>query len=130
MKLYSQIIQVLSLMVQWFKRKLKPEFKLLSLNDDALLELQKKSFDRLYHYRKDTATQIIEDILYVSYQRELIGAHKIPHNDQYGFARHLGRVDAIMALIRNIEYVKSMVPEKNEETKRRVRRSEASRPII
>ncbi len=130
MKLYNQIIQVLLQMVQWFKLKANPKFRLLNLNDQALSELQQKNFERLVHHKSSAGTEIMEDIIFINYQRELIAAHKIPHNDHYGFARHLGRTDALAQMIRLIETAKTTVIKQEKITKAKPIRTGYTRPII
>lgn len=131
MRVYKVLILALRQMVQWFNLLRRPRFRHLNLNAHALIEQQQKNMASLVHHAKDTAAQLIEEILYAQYQLELINAHKLNHNDQYALARHLGAVDSLSSMIRLIETAKNTTF--RSEVKKQVRqqrRSEHSRPVI
>lgn len=119
--------------VQWFKGLFSLKVRLMNLNKDALIEAQNKCFERLVYHKGDAVFQIIDDLVFVSYQLELIGVNQVPHTDAQGFARHLGRVDSLFQLVRifndlkQAEVQKAIVREKEE---RRVRTFGTSRPVI
>ncbi len=135
MKLYNLITQALHQMVQWFKFKKaqRPGLPLLDLNYDVLVEQQRKNYERLDHFKRDTGVQVLQDIIYNAYQTELCGVHRVSHTDQYGFARHLGRVETLGQLIKTIEYVKQrqvIDTTKKQPQRLQQKRSEHNRPII
>lgn len=105
---------------------------MLSLNADALRDLQQKSCERLIHHKKTAAFEIIEDIVFASYQLELIGAHMLPNGDHAAFMRHQGRVDSLWELVKLFNHLKDAEIKKAvENEKKNVRRSfETSRAII
>ncbi len=121
-------------MVQWFKGKKQiTDNRLLSLNFDAQSDLQQKSLNRLVRFKEDTAFKIIEDVIFSSYQLELLGVHRIKTSDANDLARHLGRVDALFSIMQMMTSVKhATLPKEgnvhNLTEKKKARSS--SRPII
>lgn len=133
MRLYK-LMTHLSQMVQWFKRKKSPcDRKLLNLNIGVHSAAQEKNLERLVRFRSEAAFNIMEDILSSAYQLELIGVHRVKTDDPCSLARHLGRVDALYALMRMMSDVKSVEVKKaadraDKEEKKRARGY--SRPVI
>lgn len=133
MKLYK-LVTLVRQMVQWFKRKKSPcDRQLLNLNAGVHAAAQEKNLERLVRFRGDAAFNIVEDILSSAYQLEIIGVHRVKTDDPCSLARHLGRVDALYALMRMMSDVKSVEVKKAADRAEQAEKKRArgySRPVI